>query len=73
MSAEIKQIFNPINSAAKTLKELDQNDKENSEEKGDKMMMNLIHHAQLAQLEIGEEILAVNKKEMAKERNRLQW
>ena len=39
----------------------------------DRMRMNFKHYTQLAQLEIRDEILTVNKKELEKERNRLQW
>ena len=73
MSNKLKQSFNNIKSAATYLQQLVKIEKETQYEIGDRMKLNYKHHTQLAQLEIREEILNVNKKEKQKERNRLQW
>ena len=73
MTNELKQKFNNIKTAAKTLEQLDKSEKETQYERGDRMKTNFKHHTQLAQLEIRDEILNVNQKEKEKERNRLQW
>ena len=48
--------------AAKTLEQLDKIAKETQYERGDRMRMNFKHQTQLAQLEIRDEIITVNKK-----------
>ena len=65
--------FNNIKDTADTLYELDKTTKETQYEKIDRMKSNYKHHTQLAQLEIQEEFLNVNRNEQEKERNRLQW
>ena len=72
MINELKQKFDNIIIAAKTLEQLDKIRKETQYERGDKMRINFKHHTHLAQLEIRDEILTVNKKEREKEINRLQ-
>ena len=58
---------------AHSLQPLDKTVKETQYKIGDRMKLNYKHYTQLAQLEIREEILNVNKTEKEKERNRLQW
>ena len=73
MTKQLKLYFNNILSTAHSLQQLDKTAKETQYEKSDRMKLNYKHYTQLAQLEIREEILNVNKKEQEKERNRLQW
>ena len=73
MTNQLKQSFNDITSTAHALQQLDKTEKETQYEIGDRMKLNYKRYTQLAQLEIREEILNVNKKEREKERNRLQW
>ena len=73
MTKQLKQEFNNITSTAHSLHQLDNTTKETQYEKIDRMKLNYKHYTQLAQLEIREEFLNVNRNEQEKERNRLQW
>ena len=78
LTKQLKLYLNNILSTAHSLQQLDKTAKETQYEKSDRMRLNYKNHTQLAQLEIREEILNVNKKELEKERkgketNRLQW
>ena len=73
MTKQLKQDFNNIISTAHSLQQLDKTVKETQYEIGDRMKLNYKHYTQLAQLEIREELLNVNKKEKKNERNKLQW
>ena len=73
MAKQLEHEFNNIKDTVDTLYELDKTIKETQYEKIDRMKLNYKHHTQLAQLEIREKFLNVNRNEQEKERNRLQW